>query len=196
MKRPRVAIIVGHYGRGTGARYPVDAELVGDPVAVRDEWTLASHYAIALYRELARDKLLSPTVFSVDRDTVPWRLFDLSSRSTLDIKLRWIDLVDPDAVVECHYNSFGDERVAGNEVVVPKNDEFAKCMAGAFSALPNPNRSTKVMSLKIFRSRKPTVVLEPAFLAEKIIESARWVPMVAVAAKQGLYKYFGKDSGL
>jgi len=190
VSRPTAALIVGHYGRGTGATYPPHALATG--AVIKDEVALANRDAVNVFGELARDNLVTPLIFSIDRHVPVWKYVHLTTSIQLDIKLRWIEDVKPDVVVEFHYNSFSDESVEGNEVVAAGLTPFAGVMAHALHALPNKSRATKVKRLKIFRATPPTVIVEPAFLAEKRVESIRFAAMVAVAVKHGVYKYLGK----
>jgi len=179
--RPRVAILAGHYGPGTGASWQG-----------RDEWTLARRDALMLYAELLRDEILVPPALEPFEETAK-----LTKLGSIRQAARWAMTLPAHAIVELHYNSAAsqDMKIAGNELVVGNKGVYADTLDRALAALPNRHRDIKVRpELELFKCLPyhPVVIVEPAFIWEPQVETGEWSAQVAVALKHGLYKYFAE----
>ena len=184
--KPQVGIIVGHYGKGTGAS-----------CAGRDEWALALQDAYDLYRELYDEDLVQPLFFYINRAELRWKILGelLSARTSLSIKVNWLRALRPDFALELHYNSYF-EPARGHEVLAADYSPLAGVMARELDSLPNLSRETKLRpDLHILRGAKeagiPAVITEPAFLCEDAIDSDTWRPRLVKALKKGVYEYAG-----
>ena len=178
-----VAIIVGHYGPGTGAS--CDG---------RDEWTMAFDDALALYESILHDGKIWPKMFYIDRREFRWRILDdlMTSGRTLRIKYNWTNEVQPDACLELHYNSAADNHAHGNELLVFEKSTFSDIMDLALTNLPNKHRPLKERP-DLFLLRKlqdiPTAIIEPAFIFENCVVEDNWRSSYVSVLKNGLYHF-------
>lgn len=184
--KPQVGIIVGHYGRGTGASH-----------RGRDEWGLALQDAYDLYRQLYNEDLVQPLFFYINREELRWKILGelLSATTSLSIKVNWLRELRPAFALELHYNSYF-EPARGHEVLAPEYSRLAGILARELDALPNRSRETKIRTdLHILRGAKeagiPLVITEPAFLCEDVIDSDTWRPQLVRVLKKGVYEYAG-----
>jgi N-acetylmuramoyl-L-alanine amidase len=179
--KPVLAILAGHHGTGTGASFED-----------RDEWTLAREDALALFDELLRDGIVTPVLEPVEQDN------DIHEKAPITRAARWAIAQKADAVIELHYNSFFTTNCSGHTVKANKLTPFVDCMARALDALPNRRRDTEINAGMILCNElgaTPSVLIEPAFIFEPIVETVEWRPMLVAALKQGLYKYFENMPG-
>ena len=173
---PRVAILAGHYGPGTGASFEG-----------RDEYTLARRDALMLYAELLRDELVIPMLEPVEANTV----------APIATAARWVVAQKATIAVEMHYNSHaGEPRATGNEVVAANATPLALAMDKALATLPNKHREWKLVSNLLLPKLLdpvgiPCVLVEPAFIWEPQVETPEWPAQVAAAVKAGIYKALG-----
>ena len=183
----KVALIVGHYGPGTGCS-----------TTGRDEWTLAQKDVELLYSELLREQLIQPLMFYIDRRELRWSILGdlLTTRNQIFIKSNWASAVQAAVAIEFHYNSA--IRIAeGNLIVAPMMSHFAQRMDRALTTLPNRHRDPIINSrfyLFQFMQDMPTIILEPAFIFEDAIDNDAWRPMLVAAVKHGIYDYFGLEA--
>lgn len=173
-RKPIVAILAGHHGRGTGAS-----------TVERDEWELVRKDAGELFVALQRDSIVTPMLEPYDDDPKVARPIERAAK--------WCIAHKADVVVEFHYNSFSNTQPAGHCVVSNKLTPFVETMADALDVLPNKRRSTIINEdfiLPRLLGAIPCVLLEPAFIFEDGITKPEWRPMLVSAVKSGLYKYF------
>lgn len=185
----RIALIVGHIGKGTGATF-------GD----RDEWTMARRAARECYMELMHSGVAIPLFFEINRAELRWRILgDLLDDATDDkIKSHWVRETHADAVIDFHYNSADDTRAKGHEIIVPAMSRFARCMDAALDMLPNRHREPIINNgFRLFRKLADTdiepVIIEPAFIFEKWVGDPAHVRMLATALIWGITRYINDD---
>lgn len=186
----RVALIVGHYGPGTGA--------VCEAVGV-DEFLLAEETALRTYDKLLVDEDILPLLFKLDRRemyTHIWRDY-LDRVSSIKVKARWISDTAPDAFVEFHYNSESlPELIKGNEIVVDKVNPLGEVLSQSFAdTLPNNPRGVKVQRLLLpklvrkFGCKAPGALVEPGFLEEPGLGTRGRIDLAAEAVAGGIRNY-------
>ena len=183
-----IALIVGHYGPGTGCS-----------TNGRDEWALAQKDVELLYSELLREQLVRPLMFNIDHRELRWKILGdlLTTRNQIAIKANWASAVQAIVAIEFHYNSADIAAVEGNLIVAPMMSQFAQFMDRALATLPNRHRDPIINSKFYFfqfMQDIPTIILEPAFIFEDAIEQDDWRPMLVSAVKHGIYDYFGLES--
>jgi len=179
----KIAIIVGHYGRGTGTSWKD-----------RDEWELALRDARSLEARLRLDGKIEARVFSVDRDASaePW-----STVSKIAAEHRWLEEYNPDIAVDLHYNSAEDERAQGHELCYYRIGDWPVSLLEAMKAgLPNVSRGMKLREdLLVLKTQVcPIVIFEPAFIFEPQVEDLAWRQAVVDTLADGAYSYFFGDS--
>jgi hypothetical protein len=193
----RVGILVGHYGKGTGAS-----------LGERDEWRLCWRDAMALSVELARDRKVEPVFIAIDREAHPWDLIpDTLALRLRNIRIRadWAIREKVDAAVEFHLNrsTLNDLRITkatGNEVWIrrapgPKTQRLGALLVEEFNReLGNRDRGLKTKSFNVLsrlhNANIPAAILEPAFLVEDIVELKPWRAKYVGAVKAALYRFF------
>lgn len=185
----RVALIVGHIGRGTGATF-------ND----RDEWSLAREDAQRLYMSLMRHDDIMPVYFEINRDELRWKILgDLLDDKTDDtIKTNWVREVRADCVIDFHYNSHPDTRANGHEIIAPTMDRFATCIEASLDMLPNRHRDAIVNNgFRLFERLEndgiPSVIIEPAFLFEPVVGDKSFHVQLIDALQWGLERYIHDD---
>lgn len=196
--RPRVGILVGHFGLNTGASIPG-----------RDEWFFAHEDAHTLCGLLRKEGKLQPVLVEVDQSRHPWDLVQKVSRASLptflggmgniDIRCEWAMREGVDAVVELHVNS-ARGNPAGHEVFIrrmpgPRTKRLGQCLINAFDEkLGNARRGLKHKSYRILRrlhaANIPAAILEPAFIQEDVVLSRPWRDLYVKAIAAALYQFF------
>lgn len=200
-----VGILVGHYGRGTGASH-------GD----FDEWKLAMQDASLLADRLNADKIVNWKLIALDKDSHPWdlvqKLWPMGSKYG-DKKLReqWARREHLDLAIELHYNSHTTQfwtskktgqrhPIQGHQVMIhtdqvhPHSIDLAHSLQTALnSKLGNRDRGIKKASLSILRRLKhiPCVLVEPAFIFESSIREPSWPDVYSEALQDGIYDFLG-----
>lgn len=199
-----VGILVGHYGRGTGATF-----------VKRDEWAMVDGDARALASLLERDGLIDPVLVSINRERHPWDLAEAASRpwgrsvlsgaGNIDARFAWAIREKVQAVIELHLNrstlnEWGLLRAAGHEVYISRRPGLRTRRLGEILLeemnlyLGNPSRGLKEKNFRILRrlhaANIPAALLEPAFLAEDRAVSREWRSRYVGAIKGALYRYF------
>jgi N-acetylmuramoyl-L-alanine amidase len=200
----KVGLLVGHYGKGTGA---TKGEC--------DEWKLAAADAHELARQLNRDGLLQPVVISIDRVAHPWDLVQKISRisppsflggaGNIDARVEWAIRDRIQLAVELHLNrsilnDAGLIRAAGHEVYIcrrpgPRTRRLGEILREEMALhLGNRARGLKKRNFRILRklhaANIPAALLEPAFLTEDRTVSREWRGRYVGALKGALYRYF------
>jgi N-acetylmuramoyl-L-alanine amidase len=200
----RAGILVGHYGSGTGASFNT-----------RDEFELAAADAFELARQLERDGLIAPSVIVADQTLHPWDLVQKISRisppsflggwGNIDLRAEWAIRDGVDVALEFHLNrsrlnDWGLVEAEGHEVFIRRKPGLRTRRLGEILLeemnvlLGNRNRGLKEKNFRILRklhaANIPAALLEPAFLAERVIGSSRWRAQYIGAIKGALYRYF------
>ena len=182
-----VGILVGHFGRGTGAQHKE-----------RDEWELASEDATELALQLRAEGKVRPTLIRINADSHPWDLFNLEGRCNIDVRAAWAVKKQISAAIEMHVNHFR-QPVQGHEVFVryrpgPKTRRLGSLLQEELSALGNKDRGLKQRGFRILRklhSRDiPAALVEPAFITEDVWHSKEWRLKYVEALKRAVYRYF------
>lgn len=185
----RIALIVGHIGKGTGATF-----------GERDEWTMARRAARDLYIELMHSDAAMPLYFEINRDELRWRILGdlLDDRTDDSIKANWLQETRSDAVIDFHFNSAADTRAKGHEIIAPEMSRFARCMNAALDILPNRHRDPIINNgFRLFRKLDGTgiapVIIEPAFIFEKGIDEPAYHKTLTTALVWGITRYAADD---
>ena len=188
----KVGILVGHYGKGTGAKYEV-----------LDEWTLARDDAMMLQTRMMSEGDIFPIVIVIDRQDHPWniieRTFGLRGEKNILLREAWAIEKGIDLALELHYNSFSDPSVHGHEVLIPRDPSpDARRLGrlindGMTNVFPNKNRGVKesgVMILRKLSDRIPAVLIEPAFIFEELVQSPAWREKYVEILAESVRKFF------
>lgn len=178
----KLAILVGHYGRGTGASWQG-----------RDEWALALADARALEERLIQEGRLGPLLFFIDQDTKDQGIAWTTPRQ-IAVKLRWLADVKPDAALELHYNSAEDEGAAGNELCYYQLGDLPVEIGEAMKSLPNKHRGIKYRdNLRILKTEIcPIAIVEPAFIFEPQVGGPEFRAAVVEALHRGINAFYGE----
>ena len=185
----RVALIVGHIGKGTGATFEN-----------RDEWSIARDDARRLYMSLMNHDDIVPSYFEINRDELRWSILGdlLNDKSDDSIKANWVRTVRADCVIDFHYNKFKDASVSGHLIVAPEMNRFATCIYAALEMLPNRHRDPIVNNgFRLFQRLEndgiPSVIIEPAFIFEPAAGDKSFHVQLVDALKWGLERYARDD---
>ena len=200
----KVAILVGHDGRRTGA-------IVG----FRDEWALAVADARTLVNTLDDEGRIAPVLVSIDQEAHPWDIVQkvslfsppsfLGGWGNIESRAEWAKLAQVDAAVELHLNrsalnTLGLVKAAGHEVFIrrrpgPKTRAFGEVLIEELDRALGDKRSRglKRKSFRILRrlhkANIPAAILEPAFLTEDRVVSREWRSHYLGAVKAALYRF-------
>lgn len=174
--KPRLAILVGHHGKGTGCSY-----------GNRDEYELARRDANALFDALMATDTIIPMLEPIEirGDAHP-----------ISTAAWWAKRNGASAVVEIHYNALDkpDTTVSGNLIIVKQADLYASTIDHWLAMLPNHHRepiiSQHMALLNMFPDGFPVVIVEAAFIWEPGIEESGWSAQVAVLLAKALKQYF------
>ena len=192
--KPKVALIVGHYGPGTGCSFPHENHPDSNDIAHRDEFLYAISDVQAVHVKLEADDMVTPKFVVIDRRQEPWKWFNWTNKLQLGVKLNWLADMQPDAAISFHYNSANTHNVSGNEIVTSEHSALSNVMDKAFDRwLPNRHRSIKIRELGIFKAECPIVIIEPAFIFESGILRGDWQGYVVKAVSEGIYEFFGME---
>jgi N-acetylmuramoyl-L-alanine amidase len=185
--RPRVGLLVGHHGPGTGAS-----------AGGRDEWTLCRGDATALAQQLAAEGLLEPVLLVVE---------DPAARGTANILRRAAAAVQAGVVaaVEFHLNAApippSGKSPGGDETWVrrapgPKTQQLGALLVEEFNKrLANPDRGLKegdwLVLRRLHAAGIPAALLEPEFVGQPRCADPTWRASYVAAVKMALYRYCG-----
>lgn len=190
----KIGILVGHFGRGTGASYEN-----------RDEWILSRRDAFLVQNLLNQDEEMQADVIILDHKMHPFDLLlpllskwgYLSFKNILNIDLRaaWAIRSELDLAIELHYNSAINKSAEGHEIFISRDaSQGSLILAGAISRqlnlrIGNKDRGIKRKNFRILRKLNPHIpvcILEPAFIWEPAVGVDKWALQYARALRDGI----------
>jgi len=205
--RPIIGISVGHYGPAV-AFEGMDRADVCTSHLDRDEWTYSRNDMVSLIRKFGMGGLVYPEPVCIDARHIDWRAVSRVHGfvGNYDIRLRaqMAKLKECDLLIELHYNYYSDHAVSGHEAHVfggeDKSAEWAEMILGEMDgAFPeHRNRGVKESEFKILQLMQgamPTVLMEPAFIFEDILEDTEaWRERYTTALVAATYRFLDLDS--